>query len=167
MSEEKINSIKTSYYSITPILSYYGTEARVEFNGSCLKQDEITFNHGKIVNIYIVYEISKKISISDYLALENCLFGAVSLTENADINKYKYSGYGVAFDGYESFSFPGIGLGKNVIMFGVDTSSFIHADNKKKYFWFLVKVLHKDKYIHWLQKKCIRLILQSTIKCFV
>ena len=88
MSEEKINSIKTSYYSITPILSYYGTEARVEFNGSCLKQDEITFNHGKIVNIYIVYEISKKISISDYLALENCLFGAVSLTENADINKY-------------------------------------------------------------------------------
>ena len=115
-------------------ISYYGTEPRVEFNGSCLKQDEITFNHGKIVNIYIVHEISKKISISDYLALENCLFGAVSLTENADINKYKYSGYGVAFDGYESFSFPGIGLGKNKIMFGVDTSSFIHADNKKKYF---------------------------------
>ena len=92
MSEEKINSIKTSNYSITPNLSYYGTEARLEFNGSCLKQDETTFNHGKIVNIYIVYEISKKISISDYLALGNCLFGAVSLTENADINKYKYSG---------------------------------------------------------------------------
>ena len=26
------------------------------------------------------------------------LFGAVSLTKNADIDKYKYSGYGIGFD---------------------------------------------------------------------
>ena len=25
----------------------------VKFNGSCLKQDKVTFNHGKIVNMYI------------------------------------------------------------------------------------------------------------------
>ena len=30
--------------------------------------------------------------------LENCLFGTVILTENADIEKYKYSGYGTGFD---------------------------------------------------------------------
>ena len=93
MSDEKINSIKTPNHSITPNLDYYGTKTRVEFNGSCLKQDSVTFNRGKVVNIYIVCEISKSINISDYPTLENWLFGAVSLTKNADINKYKYSGY--------------------------------------------------------------------------
>ena len=58
LSDERIDSIKTPNHSITPNLDYYGTKTRVEFNGSCLKQDSVTFNHGKVVNIYIVYEIS-------------------------------------------------------------------------------------------------------------
>ena len=80
MSDKRINSTKTPDYGITPKLNYYGTKTRVEFNGSCLKQDSVTFNHGKVVNIYIVYEISKSFNISDYLTLKNCLFGTVSLT---------------------------------------------------------------------------------------
>ena len=60
LSDEKNNSIKTPNDSFTPNLDYYGTKTRVEFNGSCLKQDSVTFNHKKVVNIYIVYEISKK-----------------------------------------------------------------------------------------------------------
>ena len=56
LSDETINSIKTSNHNITPNLDYYGTKRRVGFNGSCLKQDKITFNHGKAINIYIVYE---------------------------------------------------------------------------------------------------------------
>ena len=103
LSDERINSIKTPNYIITPKLNYYGTKTRVEFNGSCLKQDSVTFNHGKVVNIYIVYEISKSINISDYPTLENWLFGAVSLTKNADIDKYKYSGYGIGFDRHGFF----------------------------------------------------------------
>ena len=132
LSDEKINSIKTPNHSITPNLDYYGTKTRVEFNGSCLKQDKVTFNHGKVVNIYIVYEISKSINISDYPTLENWLFGAVSLTKNADIDKYKYSGYGIGFDRHGSFSFPGTGLGRNVIIFGVDMSSSTKIDNREK-----------------------------------
>ena len=87
ISDERINSIKKPNHSITPNLDYYGTKTRVEFNGSCLKQDIATFNHKKVVNIYIVYEISKSINISDYLTLENCLFGAVSLSgmDNLDM----------------------------------------------------------------------------------
>ena len=46
-------------YNITPKLSYYGTKTSVKFDGSCLKQDKITYNHEKIVNIYTVYEIDK------------------------------------------------------------------------------------------------------------
>ena len=107
LSDERINSIKTPNYTITPNINYYGTKTRVEFNGSCLKQDKVTFNHGKVVNIYIVYEISKSINISDYPTLENCLFGANTLAKNADINKYKYSEYEIRFDRHGNFSFPG------------------------------------------------------------
>ena len=58
LSDERIRSIKTPNHRITANLDYYGTKTRLEFNGSCLKQDSVTFNHGKVVNIYIVYEIS-------------------------------------------------------------------------------------------------------------
>ena len=85
-----------------------------------------------MVNVYIVYEISKNINISDYPTLENCLFGAVKLTKNADIDKYGYSGYGIGFDRRSSFSFPGGGFGQNVLIFGVDMSFSAHIDNKKK-----------------------------------
>ena len=30
--------------------------------------------------------------------LKNCLFDAVTLKKNADIEKYGYSGYGIGFD---------------------------------------------------------------------
>ena len=87
LSDERINSIKTPNHIISPNLSCYGTYIRVEFNGSCLKQDKVSFNRGKILKIYIAYEISKSINISDYPTFENFLFGAVTLTKNADINQ--------------------------------------------------------------------------------
>ena len=64
--------------------------------------------------------------------LNNCLFGAATLTKNADIDKYGYSGYGIGFDRRSSFSFPGGGFGQNVLIFGADMSSSAHIDNKKK-----------------------------------
>ena len=69
------------------------------------KQDQGSHFHGGIVNFYIVYEISKNINISNYPTLKNCLFGAVSLTKNADIDKYGYSGYRIGFDRHEVFHF--------------------------------------------------------------
>ena len=104
MSDERINSIKTSNHSITPNWNYYGIKTRVEFNGSCWKQDKVPFNHRKVLSICIVYEISESINISDYPTLENCLFGVVSLTKNADINKYNYCGYGIGFDRHATFN---------------------------------------------------------------
>ena len=68
MSDENITAPTTSNYKLNTQLSYFGTKTRAEFNGSCLKQGD----HGKIVNIYIVYEISKKFNISSYPTLENC-----------------------------------------------------------------------------------------------
>ena len=43
---------------LTKELNYYRTKTRVEFNESYLKQDKITYTHGKIVNIYVVYELT-------------------------------------------------------------------------------------------------------------
>ena len=132
LSGERINSITTSNYSVTPLLDYYETKARVEFSGSYLKQDSVTFNHKMVINIYIVYEISKSFNISDYPTLENCLFAAVSLTKNADIDAYGHSGYEIGFDRHGLFSFAGTGLGRNVIIYGVNLSSSTMIDNREK-----------------------------------
>ena len=64
--------------------------------------------------------------------LKNCLLSAVTLTKNADIEKYEYSGFGVGFDRRSSFSLPGVEFGQNVLIFGVDMGSSAHIDNKKK-----------------------------------
>ena len=64
--------------------------------------------------------------------LKNCLFGAVTLTKNGDIDKYGYSCYGIGFDRKSFFSFPGAAFGQNVIIFGVDLRSSAHIDDKKK-----------------------------------
>ena len=139
MSDERINSITASNYSINPELSYYGSKIRVKFNGSCLKQDKATYSHGKIANIYIVYEMSKNYNVSSYPTLEKCLFGAVSLTKHVDIDQYKYSGYGIGFDRKGEFSF-GNGFGTNVIILWADMSSSVHANNRTKN----ILVLGKD-----------------------
>ena len=69
---------------------------------------------------------------------------AVSLTKNADIDKFKYSGYGIGFDRHGFFSHPSRGIGSNVIIFGVDMSSSTKIDNRKNIISFLVKAQHKD-----------------------
>ena len=67
LSDKRFNSNTASNYFITPELRFYGTKTRVEFNGSCVTQDKVKvpYNHGKIVNIYIVYEINKTYNISN------------------------------------------------------------------------------------------------------
>ena len=90
--------------------------SKSEIQWKLFKQDKATYNHGAIVTIYIVYEISKNYDISSYPTLENCLFGAVSLTKHADIDQCKYFGYGIGFDRKGQFSF-GNGFGRNCIIF--------------------------------------------------
>ena len=131
LSNESIKPPTTSDNSLNPRLSYCGTEIRVQFTGSCLKQPKLTFTHQKVVNIYIVYELGASTShISDLQ--EKSVYGAVALTKNADIEKYRYSGYGIRFDRRSSFSFPSGGCGQNVLIFGRDMNSSIHIDKKKK-----------------------------------
>ena len=119
------------------------TFLQLKFNGSCLLEDQITYTPQTIINIYIAYEITKKNNIGDYPTRESCLFGSVKLTKNPDIDKYKYSGYGIGFDRKGEFSF-GNGFGQNVIIFEEDMSSSVHGSTKQKIFLFLVKILRED-----------------------
>ena len=112
LSDNAIKPPSISNNSLAPTLNYYyPIKIRVKFTGSCLKQDKVIFNHGKVVNIYIVYELGASTSSYNNPTIKKCLFGAVTLTKNADIDKYRYSGYGTGFDRRSSFSFPGGGFG--------------------------------------------------------
>ena len=62
------------------------------------KTSKLSYTHGELVNIYIVYELGASNSQVNDPTLKNCFFGAVTLTKNADIDKYGYSGYGIGLD---------------------------------------------------------------------
>ena len=132
ISNESIRPPTTSDNSLKPELNYYGTKTRVKFTRSCLKQSDHIYTHKKVANIYIVYELGASTSYFSDATLKNCLFDAVNLTKNTDIEKYKYSGYGIGFDRTSSFSFTGGEFGQNMLIFGADMSTFIHIDNKGK-----------------------------------
>ena len=143
MSDESIKPPPTSDNSLTPLIDYYGFNIRVKFNGSILRQPKVSYTHEKAVNIYIVYELAGSSSNSDDPMLKNCLFGALTLTKNDNIDKYGYSCYGIGFDRKSGFSFPGDGFGQNVIIFGVNMSSSAHVDSKKKNILILGKRLEQ------------------------
>ena len=114
---------------LTPLIDYVGDKIRLKFNGSCLKQPKMEYTHGTQVNMYIVYELGATGSNNNNPALKNCLFVAVTLTINTDIDKYEYSGNGIGFNRRSSFLFCGGGFGQNVLIFGADMSSSAHINN--------------------------------------
>ena len=87
LSDESIKPRSISNKMFNPSLDYAGTKIRVKFNGDCFKQEKITFNQVKIVNICIVYEVERSVNISSYPTLENCLFGEVKLTKHVDVDQ--------------------------------------------------------------------------------
>ena len=64
--------------------------------------------------------------------MPNALLGALRLTKNTDIEKCKYSEYGIRFDGGGFYSHLSGGTGKNAIIFRVDISLATMIDNKGK-----------------------------------
>ena len=124
--------IKPPDNSLAPKLGYHNKKTYLEFNGVCLKQDKITYKYRKIVKIYIVYDLKSTFKYDENCTLEVCLFGAVKLTKNVDVDKYKYCGYAIGFDGKGGFSRPTGSFGINATIFGADMSSSVHIDNTKK-----------------------------------
>ena len=82
------------------------------------------------MNLYISYTLGLQLKNWNVdFTLGNCLFGSAKLTKNADLDKYKYTGYGIGFDFRSEFLFTDGSYG----IFGADMSSwYMHADNKRK-----------------------------------
>ena len=99
LHDTKIKAIVTINYLLNLRINIYDMgKIRIKFNGSFLNRFPPTMPHRNVVNIYIVYEITSDYKDINYPTLENCLFGSVKLTKNADIDKYEYFGYGIGFD---------------------------------------------------------------------
>ena len=123
----------------SPTLLNKNNRLGVTFNGNYMKQNKLGYAHGKIVNLYIVYELKNRIIDSPDFTVQNGLFGAVKITNNANTSHYKYEGYGICFDSESSFSLGNRIDGKNVIIFGVNTSNSIHSTNKTQNIYVLGK----------------------------
>ena len=104
----------------------------VYLNGNHFQQNKVIIpNNNNVINIYCVYQkgpISS--SRDDTFTVQNALFGAMQINKNADTSKYKYKGYGICFDEGGTFSKRNINNRRNVLIFGVDESSLVHANNK-------------------------------------
>ena len=116
-------------------------EAYVLLQGNYFQQNNniiIPNNNKNVINIYVVYKLDPISSASKYrYAIQNALFGAIKITKSADNSKNNYTGYGLCFDEGGEFShtvrqgnFDRTTDARNVIIFGVDMSSSIHATNR-------------------------------------
>ena len=123
---------------IAPNIKNDGKGLHVFFNGGNYFQQDIISIPNNVNNIYCVYEVDPiDFSRNNEFAIQNALFGAIEITKNANTSKYKYKGYGICFDGSESFShvrkegnFNHTTLARNVIIFGADMSFSKHSNNK-------------------------------------
>ena len=99
----------------------------INFNGHCLIKTVI-----KKGNKYIYFLGPQLKNLNTDFTLVNSLFGYVKLNKNADLDKYKYSGYRIGFYSPSEFLFADGSFGKNVIIFGAYMSLSVHIDDKGK-----------------------------------
>ena len=59
LSKEKIRPSTTANNNIYPKMNLHNSKMRVEFKGSCLKQDKETFTPRNVVNSFIVYKLDR------------------------------------------------------------------------------------------------------------
>ena len=123
----------------SPILLNKNNGLGVTFNGHYMKQNKLDYTHGKIINLYIVYELKNRRNESPDFTVQNGLFGAVKITKNANTSHYKCEGYGSCFDSESSFSFGNRIDAKNAIIFGVNNSNSSHSTNKTQNIYVLGK----------------------------
>ena len=139
MPEENIENITKSDRNFAPTFVDHHSLPDINFNGHCLiKNISIPKN---VINLCISYKLCPQLrnSNSDF-TLSHSLFWSVKLTKNTDLDKYKYTCYGMGFDSRGEYSLPDDSVGKNVIIFGVDMSSSAHVYNKGKDILILGKV---------------------------
>ena len=105
MSDENIKIITKSASNFATTFVDNRLLPHINFDGHSLINNNISISK-KVIDLYIFYTLSSWLRnlITDF-TWSNCLFGSVKLTNNADPEKYKCSGYDIAFDSRWVFSF--------------------------------------------------------------
>ena len=140
----------------------------VYLQGNHFQQNNVIIPNN--INMYVVYKLNPISSTrnTDY-TIQNALFGAMKITKNTDSSKNNYTGYGLYFHEGGEFDHP-VRQGnfdrttnaKNVIIFGVDMSSSIHAKNRANNIYVMGKDFIKELIIQlYMQKNCFIIILQN------
>ena len=128
MSEKNIKNVTKSDSNFAPIFIDLNLLPDTNFNGHCLAKINISIPK-KVINLYISSKLNSQLrNINTDFTLNNCLFGS----KNANLDKYKYSGYGVGFDSRSELLFTDGSYGKNASVLGADMRSSVHVDNKNK-----------------------------------
>ena len=84
-SDEKISSVSGFK---RPFIEYANARIKLKLDESILRQ-KLSTSLGLKANYYIVYRLNPRTNSSN-IVLENCLFGKIKMTKNADPDKYKY-----------------------------------------------------------------------------
>ena len=99
-----------------------------------------------VVNIYIVYKLDPLASTRDKsFTIQNALFGTMQITKNTtDYDKNNYKGYGICLDERSEFGHAITEGGRahttdarNVLIFGADMSSSVHATNRANHIYLM------------------------------
>ena len=134
MSEAIIENITKSDSSFAPTFVDHHLLPDMNFNEHCLIKNNAWILK-KVIILYISYTLGMQLrNLTTDFTLGNYLFGTVKLTKNADLDKYKHTGYSTGFDSYSEFLFTD---GSYVIIFGADMSSSVLVDKKVKYIFIL------------------------------
>ena len=131
MSKETIDNITKSDSNFAPTFVDHHSLLDINFNGHCFINN--IYIPKKVINIYISDTLNPWLgNLNTDFTLNNCLFGSVKLTKNADPDKYKCSSYSIGFESHSELSFTDRSMGENIIIFEADMSSSVHIDNKNK-----------------------------------
>ena len=137
----------------------------IYLSGNHFQQNKANIFNNIAINIYCVYKLDPiSSSRDDTFTVQNALFGAMEITKNADTSKYKYKGYVICFDEGGSFSKGNISNGNNVLIFDVDESSLVHANNKANNMLWVIFLCKELMTQHYMQKKYIVKILLNQAK---
>ena len=119
-----------------PELKFVNDDMNIYLSGNRFQENKADVLNNINLNVYCIYKLDPiSSSRDDNFTVQNALFGAIEITKNADSSKYKYKGFGICFDEGGSFSKVNISNGRNVLIFGVDESSLVHANNKANHIY--------------------------------
>ena len=94
MSEENIENINKSDSNFAPTIADHHVLPDINFNANCLINN--IYIPIKVINKYISYILNPQLkNLNTDFTLGYCLFGSVKLTKNDDLEKYKYSSFGI------------------------------------------------------------------------